>query len=1484
MSVIDFSTLIAERTKGFTGREWVFQTIDAWLACSGGSRFFLLSGKPGSGKTAMAARLSQISHGKAPSPHDLTQLTPNFLSAHHFCEAYASLRVDPRSFSESIALQLAAHHQAYARVLANVGDKNVNMSVHQKVGKADVVQGVVIENLDLSGLNPQEGFNRAVLDPLRIIYYEGFDEPITILVDALDESLAHTGRLRIVELLSALEDLPAKVRFILTTRQDERVENEFRDAQTLFISASTFDEQNREDICNYVQKRLNQEEALSAKTAQSEPGYLTGLAETITNKAAGNFLYVGFLLDAIAGGYRAITELEGLPEGLDGLYYDSLNRVVKLGGKAWTRSYAPLLGVLSVAQTSLTHAQLEAFTGQSEEHVWQHLGDLWQFIEELEPTEDQEDDEYEYRIYHQSVVDFLHHKSLVEENRRFRNSYYLPKKEQHQRIISYYQAGVGSPKEVDLSQLDLYGLFHLAYHLHEAGYRRELYALLTSSPHWMNRKFIAFTSDTAYVADLDLALSDFSDPLTADDVPMWVKLHTARHVVNARVSSYSDTALQTLVWLGRGSEAVAQARLRHGAEDRFRGLLAVYDALREREQSESSLLSESREVARSIEDNFERQRTLSELAKALAKAWRYEEAEEVAHSIEDNEQRSRALGELARALAKAGDENRANALFDEAEEVARSIEASPAYFLSITDSGVFISYDKRSRVLKDLAKALAEAERYERAQEVARSIEIGHWSSKAHCELEKALAQAGRYEEAQEVARSLQEDYWRWLARRKALMELPSTPAQAGRYEEAEEVARSHAEEVARSIREDVRRWGSELSEALGELAKALAKAGDENRANALFDEAEEVARSIEDYDSQMSPWAFRRLAEALAQAGCHEKAEEVAHSIEDNEQRSRALIELARALAKAGDENRANALFDEAEEVARSIEKNFWQMYWRRRLAEALAQVGRYEKAQEVARSMEDNEQRSGALIELARALAKAGDENRANALFDEAQEVARPRGSRHDDYYRSKALSDVAEALAQAGCYEKAQEVALSIEDNLYRSGALIELARALAKAGDENRANALFDEAQEVAPSVDVLSDVAEALAQAGRYEKGLEVALSIEHNYWRAKAFSKLVKALAQTGRYRAAKVLALSIEREYWRYWRAWEETLQAKPPEEWLEAVTSSSRYHEVRKEVRRDWRALIPLQAVTLGELAEALAQAERYEDAEEIARSLEIDHWRSTARSELKIVSALGLEHRGYENARSLENNEHQSRALGELAKVLAQAGDENRANALFDEAEEIARSIESNLHWVRALGELAKVLAQAGDENRANALFDETEEGARSIEDYEEPEEVARSIEDYSERRRALIEVAKVLAQARRYEKAQEVALSIHDDYYQSKALIEVTKALVQAGRYEKAQEVARSMEDNEERQKALIEVTKALVQAGRFNYALALLDFREINEFVQTLARWALSFEQLEGGLSVTVLCEATSVARWLSPYWRKIHRVLSTSVS
>ena len=230
---------ISDRTPNFTGRDWVFEAIHQWLSAPNPSRYFLLTGEPGAGKTAISDRLSQFSHSPAPL---YPTLLPGFLSAVHRCSARDSTTVDPKTFAQAIALQLAQQIPPFAQALKDSGEKQVNIHVDLSIETANdsTIQAIVIQNLNLAGvMTAQEAFNWVVLNPLHAIYQAGFDQPITILVDALDEALTHEGDRTIVDLLSSLEHLPPQVRFILTSRNVAQVENRFLHEE-LNLSAPEF--------------------------------------------------------------------------------------------------------------------------------------------------------------------------------------------------------------------------------------------------------------------------------------------------------------------------------------------------------------------------------------------------------------------------------------------------------------------------------------------------------------------------------------------------------------------------------------------------------------------------------------------------------------------------------------------------------------------------------------------------------------------------------------------------------------------------------------------------------------------------------------------------------------------------------------------------------------------------------------------------------------------------------------------------------------------------------------------------------------------------------------------------------------------------------------------------------------------------------------------------------------------------------------------
>src|SRR5215470_2495659 len=155
----DYTELILDRTQDFTGRDWVFAKIDAWLGNPAGSRVFFLSGGPGSGKSAIAARLAQVVRGEAPAD-SCPRLAQTGLAYYHFCQAQYDAVIEPVGFVKSLSLSLANYYPAFAQALIQIGEHHPEIHVQQTVGQASgsEITAVKIENLQIGGLSARKAF------------------------------------------------------------------------------------------------------------------------------------------------------------------------------------------------------------------------------------------------------------------------------------------------------------------------------------------------------------------------------------------------------------------------------------------------------------------------------------------------------------------------------------------------------------------------------------------------------------------------------------------------------------------------------------------------------------------------------------------------------------------------------------------------------------------------------------------------------------------------------------------------------------------------------------------------------------------------------------------------------------------------------------------------------------------------------------------------------------------------------------------------------------------------------------------------------------------------------------------------------------------------------------------------------------------------------------------------------------------------------
>jgi hypothetical protein len=155
----------------FSGRQWVFAAIDEWLSAAGGSRVFLLAGGPGTGKTAIAARLVQASRGEVNvSAH--ASLGSGALSFAYFCQATRPTTLLPLRFVQSMSATLASRFPAFRAGLEQQASQQILISAPVSVGgpvhEGAHVVGANIEQvtIEIRGTDARAMFDEAVRKPL----------------------------------------------------------------------------------------------------------------------------------------------------------------------------------------------------------------------------------------------------------------------------------------------------------------------------------------------------------------------------------------------------------------------------------------------------------------------------------------------------------------------------------------------------------------------------------------------------------------------------------------------------------------------------------------------------------------------------------------------------------------------------------------------------------------------------------------------------------------------------------------------------------------------------------------------------------------------------------------------------------------------------------------------------------------------------------------------------------------------------------------------------------------------------------------------------------------------------------------------------------------------------------------------------------------------------------------------------------------------
>jgi len=550
---LDFTSYLAERTEEFTGREWLFDAVAAWHADPGSERCFLLTGEPGTGKTAVAAYLAS---------------TAGFLDAVHFCWVRDHRWINPRTFAESVSHQVAARHPTFAAVLASRSAPNVMIQQTVKGANTGLVVGVGTLVVDAE---PEDVFDRLVREPL-----EAVTDPVVILVDALDESLYYSGRVTIADLVAQSEHLRPTVRFLLTCRPDPDLLRSLSPLSIRMCAMSPHHGTGYDLVLRDVERYV----ARLAATVQLAPDLSRPeFVAAVRDRSDGNFLYTRHLMRNLREQAVPVTHaaLASLPSSLDGVYLDFLRRLRSQRQRQRYRDTVAVLAILAVVQEPSDERRLAWYTGLAPATVRGAVADLRQFLrtDDTVPASSRT-----FALYHASFGELLLDAERAEE-------YWIDGTAAHQAIARAYC----ETHREDWSGCNDYGLNYLAIHLFEAGEAETLQALVDTA--WIaERRERRNGSYDGVLSDVDLAWraaesSDRSAVAARRPAPLMTQeLRWALTVasIGTRLMPTDLLARLALAGIWAPEQALGYARLKRSESDRIDALarlaLAIPEPLR----------------------------------------------------------------------------------------------------------------------------------------------------------------------------------------------------------------------------------------------------------------------------------------------------------------------------------------------------------------------------------------------------------------------------------------------------------------------------------------------------------------------------------------------------------------------------------------------------------------------------------------------------------------------------------------------------------------------------------------------------------------------------------------------------------------------------------------------------------------------------------------------------------------------------------------
>jgi hypothetical protein len=354
----DYTNYIEEKTRGFVGRQFIFDAVDQFL--NEKSRgYILVRGDPGIGKTALAAQIVK---------------TRGYV--HHF----------------------------------NIRAEGVNKA--SDFLKNVCAQLIAVYELEHTVLPPEAtqdgGFLRKLLEEVSA-KLDG--EKCMIVVDALDE-VDNLGVSSGTNTLYLPMTLPEGIYVICTMRRDEvPLRIDIPEQLPLFIEQD--DAGNIADVREYV--TIQTPRAGIQTYIQIQNIDDSFFIQHMVEKSQGNFIYLRMVLPEIEQGAYTDLDLTAIPAGLFSYYQDCWSRLRRDSELDWFDFKLPVIIALTVVKEPVSIDLLSDFSYiDDKRRIRAVLNDFDQFIYKVDVDYDG-GKQRRYRWYHASFFEFIADKEEVSE-------------------------------------------------------------------------------------------------------------------------------------------------------------------------------------------------------------------------------------------------------------------------------------------------------------------------------------------------------------------------------------------------------------------------------------------------------------------------------------------------------------------------------------------------------------------------------------------------------------------------------------------------------------------------------------------------------------------------------------------------------------------------------------------------------------------------------------------------------------------------------------------------------------------------------------------------------------------------------------------------------------------------------------------------------------------------------------------------------------